>query len=99
MLPNFDAKSVFQYLLNETKTNVNVFMAVPTIYAKLLEYINQQNCDNEEIKKILKNNIRLMVSGSAALPQPLFESWKCKTGHTLLERYGMTEIGNQLHDI
>lgn len=44
---------------------------------------------------------RLMVSGSAALPVPVLEKWKSITGHTLLERYGMTEIGmalsNPLH--
>lgn len=39
---------------------------------------------------------RLMVSGSAALPVPLLEKWKNATGHTLLERYGMTEIGMAL---
>ena len=44
----------------------------------------------------LSKNIRLMVSGSAALPQPIFDEWKNLTGHTLLERYGMTEIGMAL---
>lgn len=39
---------------------------------------------------------RLMVSGSAALPLPVLEKWKDITGHTLLERYGMTEIGMAL---
>lgn len=39
---------------------------------------------------------RLMVSGSAALPVPVLEKWKSATGHTLLERYGMTEIGMAL---
>lgn len=34
-----------------------------------------------------------MVSGSAALPQPILEKWLKITGHTLLERYGMTETG------
>lgn len=46
---------------------------------------------------------RLMVSGSAALPVPVLEKWKNITGHTLLERYGMTEIGmalsNPLHGV
>jgi acyl-CoA synthetase (AMP-forming)/AMP-acid ligase II len=37
-----------------------------------------------------------MVSGSAALPVPLLEKWRSATGHTLLERYGMTEIGMAL---
>lgn len=44
---------------------------------------------------------RLMVSGSSALPVPVLERWKSLTGHVLLERYGMTEIGmalsNPLH--
>uniref|UniRef100_A0A673UMY8 Acyl-CoA synthetase family member 3 n=1 Tax=Suricata suricatta TaxID=37032 RepID=A0A673UMY8_SURSU len=38
----------------------------------------------------------LMVSGSAALPVPVLEKWQRVTGHTLLERYGMTEIGMAL---
>ena len=37
-----------------------------------------------------------MVSGSAALPLPVLEKWQSITGHTLLERYGMTEIGMAL---
>ena len=36
---------------------------------------------------------RLMVCGSAALPASIMEKWKVISGHTLLERYGMTEIG------
>ena len=42
-----------------------------------------------------------MVSGSAALPVPILNEWEKITGHRLLERYGMTEIGmaltNPLH--
>jgi malonyl-CoA/methylmalonyl-CoA synthetase len=37
--------------------------------------------------------MRLTVSGSAALPVSIFNKWKSITGHTVLERYGMTEIG------
>ena len=44
-----------------------------------------------------------MMSGSAALPVQMFEQWRQTTGHTLLERYGMTEIGmalsNPLHGV
>ena len=96
MLPNFDPALVFKHLLNKTNYNVNVFMAVPTIYAKLLEYLKQNKENESKLKESLEKNIRLMVSGSAALPQPLFESWRDLTGHTLLERYGMTEIGMAL---
>lgn len=44
----------------------------------------------------LSLSLRLMVSGSAALPQPVLERWAEITGHVLLERYGMTEIGMAL---
>lgn len=44
---------------------------------------------------------RLMVCGSAPLPQQVFDWWHMVTGHAILERYGMTEIGmalsNPLH--
>lgn len=42
------------------------------------------------------SHLRLMVSGSAALPLPTLQRWEEITGHTLLERYGMTEIGMAL---
>lgn len=41
-------------------------------------------------------NLRYMVSGSAALPVPTMKSWAGISGHVLLERYGMTEIGMAL---
>ena len=37
-----------------------------------------------------------MISGSAALPEPVFHKWKAATGHEIVERYGMTEIGSVL---
>lgn len=37
-----------------------------------------------------------MVSGSAALPQTILDEWRNISGHFLLERYGMTEIGMAL---
>ena len=42
------------------------------------------------------HHMRLVVSGSAALPETTFKDWKTLTGHLLLERYGMTEIGMAL---
>jgi malonyl-CoA/methylmalonyl-CoA synthetase len=73
--------------------SINVFMAVPTIYFKLITYWdslgeNEKNEITENLKKF-----RLMVSGSAALPVSVMEKWQKISGHTLLERYGMTEIG------
>merc|ERR1712023_539263 len=47
-----------------------------------------------EIHQGLRNDsLRYMVSGSAALPVPTMKSWAEISGHVLLERYGMTEIG------
>ncbi|XP_067853645.1 malonate--CoA ligase ACSF3, mitochondrial isoform X3 [Heptranchias perlo] len=102
MLPEFDAQRVWENLLRTDCTKVprvNVFMAVPTIYAKLIEYHTKhftQSHVKDFIYGVCQSNIRLMVSGSAALPQPILEKWKQITGHSLLERYGMTEIGMAL---
>ena len=71
----------------------NVFMAVPTIYVKLIQYF--ETIEEDEVEKICAgfNAMRLNISGSAACPVKLFEQWKELTGQILLERYGMTEIG------
>jgi len=71
----------------------NVFMAVPTIYVKLIQYFDK--IDPVDVQKTCKgfNAMRLNISGSAACPVKLFEQWKDLTGQVLLERYGMTEIG------
>ncbi|MEX2469885.1 MAG: acyl-CoA synthetase, partial [Pseudohongiellaceae bacterium] len=71
----------------------NVFMAVPTIYVKLMQYFD--TLDEAQVKEICDGfrPMRLNISGSAACPVKLFEQWQELTGQVLLERYGMTEIG------
>lgn len=71
----------------------NVFMAVPTIYVKLIQYFD--TIDVAEVEKICVGfrRMRLNISGSAACPVKLFNQWKDLTDQVLLERYGMTEIG------
>ena len=71
----------------------NVFMAVPTIYVKLIQYF--ETIDDAQVEKICDGfrNMRLNISGSAACPVKLFKQWQQLTGQVLLERYGMTEIG------
>ncbi|XP_015524263.1 malonate--CoA ligase ACSF3, mitochondrial [Neodiprion lecontei] len=103
MLPKFDASSVWTQLLAVNVQNterVNVFMAVPTIYAKLIQEYEQRFNKNDKMKEyihtVCSTKIRLMVSGSAPLPRPIFERWEEITGHRLLERYGMSEIGMAL---
>ncbi|KAM6353218.1 malonate--CoA ligase ACSF3, mitochondrial isoform 3-T3 [Alca torda] len=106
MLPEFSAQMVWKKLLSSEAPRISVFMAVPTIYAKLMEYYDKhfsQPQVQDFVRAFCQENIRLMVSGSAALPVPVLEKWKSITGHTLLERYGMTEIGmalsNPLHGV
>ena len=75
---------------------VNVFMAVPTIYYKLIHYWEQENKVEQEKMSQSLAHFRLMVSGSAALPITVLEKWTQISGQILLERYGMTEIGMAL---
>ncbi|XP_061670948.1 malonate--CoA ligase ACSF3, mitochondrial isoform X8 [Syngnathoides biaculeatus] len=99
MLPEFHPQKVWEMLLSSKAPLVNVFMAVPTIYTKLIDYYDQhftQPHVKDFVKAVCKERIRLMVSGSAALPLPTLQRWEEITGHTLLERYGMTEIGMAL---
>ncbi|NWX93270.1 ACSF3 synthetase, partial [Nothoprocta pentlandii] len=106
MLPEFSAQMVWKKFLSSQAPRISVFMAVPTIYAKLIEYYDKhfsQPQVQDFVRAFCQDNIRLMVSGSAALPVPVLEKWRNITGHTLLERYGMTEIGmalsNPLHGV
>ena len=89
-LPKFDPKEIFEVFC---KQEVNVFMAVPTNYFKLIAYWKELPGDLQQEISISLRNFRLMVSGSAALPISIMEEWKQISGHTLLERYGMTEMG------
>lgn len=89
-LSKFNPAVIFEIF---NKKEVNLFMAVPTIYYKLIEHWKKlSSTEQQKISKTL-NDFRLMVSGSAALPISVLEQWKKISGHTLLERYGMTEMG------
>jgi malonyl-CoA/methylmalonyl-CoA synthetase len=98
MLPRFDANAVWDCIATSRLT---LFMAVPTIYRKLIAAWDQASSERRKILRAGCAGMRLMVSGSAALPVSTLLRWKEITGHTLLERYGMTEIGmalsNPLH--
>jgi len=74
----FDAQRVLADLPRAT-----LLMGVPTFYTRLLAMpgLNAQVCAN----------MRLFVSGSAPMLVDTFESWQQRTGHTVLERYGMSE--------
>ena len=89
-LPKFSAKEVWRRIFNGELT---VFMAVPTIYFKLIKFWESSDEIARAKMSEAASKMRLMVSGSAALPVSVLAKWKEITGHTLLERYGMTEIG------
>ncbi|KAJ3232516.1 hypothetical protein HDU81_002886 [Chytriomyces hyalinus] len=76
--------------------DLTLFMAVPTIYARLLELFDSAPIHEQSSMTAACTQFRLMVSGSAALPSPVFDKWERVSGHRLLERYGMTEIGMAL---
>ena len=78
--PRFDAAEARRLLPRAT-----VFMGVPTYYVRLLREagFGAGQCAG----------VRLFVSGSAPLLEQTFEEFRARTGHTILERYGMTECG------
>jgi malonyl-CoA/methylmalonyl-CoA synthetase len=86
----FDATTVWERF---SSGDVTVFMAVPTIYARLTSAWEAADEVTRTRWSAGAAALRLMVSGSAALPVSTLERWRELTGHTLLERYGMTELG------
>jgi malonyl-CoA/methylmalonyl-CoA synthetase len=79
-LSKFDTEEVRKALADAT-----VMMGVPTFYTRLLA------CEEFNRKECL--NIRLFISGSAPLTEQTFAEFEQRTGHRILERYGMTETG------
>ena len=77
-LSKFDPDEVFR-LLPEATT----MMGVPTFYVRLLQ--------DERLNRESTRHMRLFVSGSAPLLEETHREWRERTGHAILERYGMTE--------
>ena len=92
-MPKLDLAALCSQVAADT---FSVFMAVPTIYVKLIDHL--QTLEDGEVEGVSEGfaNMRLNVSGSAACPVEVFEQWRDLTGQMLLERYGMTEIGMAL---
>ncbi len=98
MLSKFDTETVWNRIC---EGDLTLFMAVPTIYVKLIAAWETAAGDCQKRRSESCAKMRLMVSGSAALPVQILEKWQNISNHFLLERYGMTEIGmalsNPLH--
>ncbi len=93
ILPRFDANAVWDRIAGGS---VTLFMAVPTVYTKLIQAWDTATAERRAFLSQGCATLRLMVSGSAPLPVRTFNRWKEISGHPLLERYGMTEIGMAL---
>ncbi|OJJ45057.1 hypothetical protein ASPZODRAFT_100198 [Penicilliopsis zonata CBS 506.65] len=93
MHPKFDPATIWTRW--QARGSSTMFMAVPTIYARLVDYFDAhlRGTDAESAAREGAAALRLLVSGSAALPTPIKARFAEITGQTLLERYGMTEIG------
>lgn len=79
-LPKFDVDAVIDALPRAT-----AMMGVPTFYTRLL--------DDPRLTRDLVAHMRLFISGSAPLLPETHRAWEARTGHRILERYGMTETG------
>jgi malonyl-CoA/methylmalonyl-CoA synthetase len=77
-LPKFDADAIIGLM-----PRASVLMGVPTFYVRLL--------DHKDLGPQTTHKMRLFVSGSAPLLAETHRAWAAKTGHVILERYGMTE--------
>jgi acyl-CoA synthetase (AMP-forming)/AMP-acid ligase II len=93
MHPKFDPKVIWERW--QDRGSSTMFMAVPTIYSRLVDFFDAhiRSTEAESAAREGAKALRLVVSGSAALPTPIKTRFAEITGQTLLERYGMTEIG------
>jgi malonyl-CoA/methylmalonyl-CoA synthetase len=78
LLPRFDAQAVLEHL-----PQASVFMGVPTYYTRLLQ--------EPGLEPAACAHMRLFVSGSAPLLAQTHREFRARTGHEILERYGLTE--------
>ncbi|MDJ0657802.1 MAG: malonyl-CoA synthase [Xanthomonadales bacterium] len=79
-LPRFSSDVVLDEMRRAT-----VLMGVPTFYTRLLE--------SEKLDRERASSMRVFISGSAPLLEDTFRQFEQRTGHRILERYGMTEAG------
>ncbi|KAF7905547.1 uncharacterized protein EAF01_006068 [Botrytis porri] len=101
----FNATAVWQRFaapfLPDTKIKepITFFTVVPTVYNRLLKTHKDLSPEQQSAAKeaISPSNLRLNISGSAALPTPTKNAWSTlSSNNILLERYGMTEVGMAL---
>lgn len=84
-LDAFQPTAVLHHIADRSAPQATLFMGVPTMYGRLLA--------QPELQRDLVQGMRLFISGSAPLSPTAFEAFQARTGHTILERYGMSETG------
>lgn len=99
--PTFGSSNSTPVAHTTTTKPITVFMGVPTMYVMLLKVLagaKRLDPTKAAANSYAARNLRLAVSGSAAMPTPVMLDWQASTGcgELLLERYGMTEIGMAL---
>ncbi|KAF1973081.1 acetyl-CoA synthetase-like protein [Bimuria novae-zelandiae CBS 107.79] len=102
----FNATAVWERLAapflpnpDPAKKPITFLTVVPTIYTRLLSSHSSLSSELQQASKtaLYPSNMRLNISGSAALPTPVKSAWtELSGGNVLLERYGMTEVGMAL---
>ena len=88
MLERFDSDRMWEEMGRST-----VLMGVPTMHKKLLDAFDSAPAATQARWRAHAAGLRLLTSGSAALPASVAERWRSLTGNYPLERFGMTEIG------
>ncbi|KAI3759693.1 hypothetical protein L6452_07697 [Arctium lappa] len=98
-MPKFSVRGIWQrwresYPKDGTKLDdaITVFTGVPTMYTRLIQGYAAMDPELQVVSASAGSQLRLMMSGSSALPLPVMQQWEAITGHRLLERYGMTEF-------
>lgn len=84
-LDAFEPAQVLQHFADRQGPQATLFMGVPTLYSRLLA--------SPGLTREAVAGMRLFISGSAPLLPSAFEAFENRTGHAILERYGMSETG------
>ena len=95
---SFTPRGVWTRLRDDAQPPVTIFMGVPTMYVMLMRTLQGNMSRDVTVARrvVSARSATHAVSGSAACPVPILEEWRRLTGRSLLERYGMTEIGMAL---
>ncbi|XP_051147815.1 probable CoA ligase CCL8 [Andrographis paniculata] len=98
-MPKFSVRGIWQrwresYPIDGNKSDdaISVFTGVPTMYTRLIQGYSAMDSESQYASAEAARQLRLMMSGSSALPLPVMQQWEAITGHILLERYGMSEF-------